>query len=88
MKAIQVVVDEPLLERVDRLARKQKVSRSALVRRLLASGLREEHIAVLAEAERRAYQRRPPTASERAALRELSRAQERVLERLGQEEPW
>jgi len=88
MKAIQIVVDEPLLARVDRLARRQRLSRSALIRRLIASGLEEHQVAVLAEAERRAYEARPPSKEERAAHRALARAQERVLARLGREEPW
>lgn len=88
MKVVQIVVDEPLLDRVDRLARKRGLSRSAVVRRLLASGLREDPIAVLAEAERRSYRRRPPSKEERAAFEALSRAQERVLERLAREERW
>ncbi len=88
MRAIQIVVDEPLLDRVDRLARKGGESRSAVIRRLLAAGLRDAQIAVLVEAERRSYRRRPPTSEERAAWSALSREQQKVLERLGREERW
>jgi metal-responsive CopG/Arc/MetJ family transcriptional regulator len=88
MKAIQIVVDQPLLDRVDRLARRWKLSRSASIRRLISVGLREQQLAVLAEAEERSYRQRPPSKEERAAFDELSLAQERVLERLGREEPW
>jgi metal-responsive CopG/Arc/MetJ family transcriptional regulator len=84
MKAIQIVVDEPLLHRVDRLARKQRLSRSALIRRLISSGLREEQIVALAETERRAYEAHPPSREERAAFRALSRAQRRVMDRSGE----
>lgn len=88
MKAIQIVIDEPLLDRVDRLARAWKTSRSASIRRLVSAGLREHQLAALAEAERRSYQKRPPSKDERAAFDALTRAQQKVLERLEREESW
>ena len=88
MKAIQIVVDENLLRRVDRAARRQRVSRSAIVRRLLEVGLERESLAALAEAERRAYAEKPLSAAERDALGDLQRAQERVLDELAREDAW
>lgn len=86
MKAIQIVIDEPLLDQVDRQARRWKLSRSASIRRLVSAGLREHRLAALAEAERRSYERRPLSKEEREGLQELSRAQEVVLDRLGRDE--
>jgi metal-responsive CopG/Arc/MetJ family transcriptional regulator len=88
MKAIQIVVDEELLERVDRAARRRKSSRSATIRRLVGIGLEQEALAALALAEARAYRRKPETAEERAATRSLARSQQRVLDDLAKKERW
>jgi metal-responsive CopG/Arc/MetJ family transcriptional regulator len=88
MKAIQVVVDEELLERVDRSAKRLKSSRSAAFRRLLAVGLEQEALSGLARAEARAYARAPASKDEMAAFRALSRSQRRVMQDLAREERW
>jgi metal-responsive CopG/Arc/MetJ family transcriptional regulator len=77
-----------LLSRLDRAARKHKLSRSRYVRDSLEAVLRAEHIRDLAEAERQAYARKPLTAAERATDSVLSRAQDKVLRRLAREDPW
>lgn len=82
MKAIQIVVGEELLERVDRTARRLDLSRSAAIRRLVELGLEQEALAALANAEARAYARKPVTREERDALRALGRSQRRVLDAL------
>ncbi len=88
MKAIQVVVDEELLERVDRSARRLKSSRSAAFRRLLALGLEQDALVALARAEARAYARTPESKDEAAAFRSLARSQRRVMRDLSGEEHW
>jgi metal-responsive CopG/Arc/MetJ family transcriptional regulator len=88
MKAIQIVVDEDLLARVDRSAKRLKSSRSAAFRRLLALGLEQEALSGLARAEAHAYARTPASKEETAALRALSRSQRRVLQDLAREERW
>jgi metal-responsive CopG/Arc/MetJ family transcriptional regulator len=88
MKPVQIVLDADLLSRLDRAARKHKLSRSRYVRDSLEAVLRAEHIRDLAEAERQAYARKPLTAAERATDRVLSRAQDKVLQRLAREDPW
>jgi metal-responsive CopG/Arc/MetJ family transcriptional regulator len=88
MRPIQVVLDDDLLARVDRAARKRKASRSATMRRLLEAGLERESIAALVEAERAAYAKQPATREERDSVRALTRAQARVLDKLAREQPW
>jgi len=88
MKAIQIVVDEDLLRRVDRSARRLKSSRSAAVRRLLEAGLESEALAALARAEAEAYARVPESKEERAAFRSLERSQQRVIDELARKERW
>ena len=88
MKAIQIVVDEDLLRRVDRSARRLKSSRSAAVRRLLEVGLESEALAALARAEADAYARVPESKDERAAFRALARSQKRVMDELTRADRW
>jgi len=88
MKAIQIVVDEDLLRRVDRSARRLKSSRSAAVRRLLEAGLESEALAALARAESKAYARVPESKEESAAFRSLAKSQRRVLDDLARTDQW
>jgi metal-responsive CopG/Arc/MetJ family transcriptional regulator len=88
MKAIQIVVDQELLARVDRSARRLKASRSAAVRRLLELGLEQEALTSLARAEARAYARKPVSREERDALASLERSQNRVLDELARTDRW
>lgn len=88
MKAIQIMVDEKLLTRVDRAARRRHVSRSAFIRRSVEAALSSEHLRALVEADRKAYEARPQTAEERASYRALSSSQARVLGELSGEESW
>jgi metal-responsive CopG/Arc/MetJ family transcriptional regulator len=88
MKTVQIVLDEELLAELDRVARKRRASRSAFIRESVAQTLSALRIREQVEAERRAYLRRPQTADERAALRTLSRAQDRVLAQLGKKDRW
>lgn len=88
MKAVQVVLDEELLARVDRSARHLKASRSAVVRHLLELGLEQEGLAMLARKEARAYAKSPETKEERDALGALGKAQKRVLDDLARTDRW
>lgn len=88
MKAVQVVLDEELLARVDRSARHLKTSRSAVVRHLLELGLEQEGLATLARKEASAYKKTPETKDERDALAALTKAQRRVLDDLARTDRW
>jgi len=55
MKPIQVLFDEPLLDRLDAHADVKKLGRSAVLRRAAAEYLRRHRARATAEAYRRAY---------------------------------
>ena len=88
MKAVQIVVDEELLTRVDHTARRLKSSRSAAFRRLVEIGLEHEALAELARKEARAYARKPASRADRDAFRALARSQQRVIDELSRTERW
>jgi metal-responsive CopG/Arc/MetJ family transcriptional regulator len=64
METIQIVIDSKLRQAADRVAKRQKVNRSALVREALREHLKRLHIKELEERERRAYQKQPQTNEE------------------------
>lgn len=88
MKPVQVVLDEEMIRRIDRRARKVGVSRSAFIRDALEQILRGERLDELSAQERAAYQARPLTNDEQSAARALRGAQDRVLARLDDEGRW
>jgi metal-responsive CopG/Arc/MetJ family transcriptional regulator len=57
MKAIQVLIDVPLLERLDADEEVKRDGRSAVLRRAVAEYLRKRRARTTAEAYRRAYAR-------------------------------
>ena len=59
MKTIQVVVDEPTLKRANRVARTQRINRSALIRRALAAYFRRLDVEELEARDRAGYDRIP-----------------------------
>lgn len=59
MVTIQVVIDETLLRAADRVARRQKVNRSSLMRLALREHLRRLRIREMEKAEREGYERHP-----------------------------
>lgn len=59
METIQVVLDAKLLKAADTAAKKEKVNRSALMRRALEEHLKRLHIRELEERDRRGYQAKP-----------------------------
>ena len=68
------------------MARRKGLSRSAFIRRSLELALGDQRIEELAEAERKAYAKRPPTADERSAQLALYEAQDRAMALLASEE--
>lgn len=59
MKAIQITLDERLLEKLDSNEEVKRDGRSAVIRRAVADYLRKKRQATIAEAYRRAYSKRP-----------------------------
>lgn len=59
METIQVVLDEKLLRAADTAAKREKVNRSALIRRALEEHLKRLHARDLEERDRRGYLAKP-----------------------------
>jgi metal-responsive CopG/Arc/MetJ family transcriptional regulator len=59
METIQVVIDSKLLQAADRLAKRTKQNRSALIRDALRAHLRDVRIRELEERDRRGYEQQP-----------------------------
>jgi metal-responsive CopG/Arc/MetJ family transcriptional regulator len=64
MQTIQVVLGDKLLKAADQAARKQKVNRSALIRRALQEHLERQRLSELEERDRRGYEARPQRINE------------------------
>ncbi len=64
MRTVQIVLDEELLGVADRVARKSKVSRSALVRQALREYLQKLHLREQERRDREGYERYPDTPGE------------------------
>ena len=64
MKTIQITIDEPLLEAVDRLTAEMRTNRSAFFRDAAQRALKRHHIAAMEEQHRRGYVERPQTREE------------------------
>ena len=64
METIQVVLSPDLLKAADKLAKRQKVNRSALIRRALQEYLSRQQVAHLEEVERRGYEAHPQRTQE------------------------
>ena len=62
METIQVVLEGDLLRRVDKVARRLKVNRSALIREALRQHLKQLQMRSREEADRRGYERNPEDA--------------------------
>ena len=61
METIQVVLDEDLLRATDRVAKRTKVNRSALVREALREYLKRIHYQELERRDREGYEKHPDT---------------------------
>jgi metal-responsive CopG/Arc/MetJ family transcriptional regulator len=59
VQIIQVVLEEKLLKAADTAAKREKVNRSALIRRALEEHLKRLHIRDLEERDRRGYRAKP-----------------------------
>jgi metal-responsive CopG/Arc/MetJ family transcriptional regulator len=64
MQTIQVVLEEKLLRDADRVVRKTKTNRSALIREALREHLKRVRMHELEEQERRGYEKFPQTLDE------------------------
>lgn len=64
METIQVVLNRKLLKAADVAAKRQKLNRSALIRRALEEHLKHLHTLELEERDRRGYQLRPQKVEE------------------------
>ena len=64
MKPIQILIDQPLVEAVDREARRQKTDRSKLVREALRTYLAHSKRRALEERHRQGYAAHPTPAGE------------------------
>lgn len=69
MNPVQIVIDKPLLQKVDRVAKKHAQSRSEFIREALRQALKRLEYLDAVEEERRAYQRVPTTKDELALAR-------------------
>lgn len=67
MKVIQVTIDEPLLEELDKAAACDGIARSALVRDAVARMLRKRHFEEMDRAHAESYRREPQDMEEIAA---------------------
>jgi metal-responsive CopG/Arc/MetJ family transcriptional regulator len=64
METIQVVIDSKLRQIADRLAKRKKINRSALMREALREYAKRERIREMEERERKAYEAHPQTDEE------------------------
>jgi Arc/MetJ-type ribon-helix-helix transcriptional regulator len=64
METIQVVLDKKLLQAADRVVRRKKTNRSALIRDALRQHLRQLDIRAKEAQERKAYSRQPQKVEE------------------------
>ena len=59
MQTIQVVLEEKLLKDTDRVVRRKKTNRSALIREALREHLKRVEMRELEDRDRRGYEKRP-----------------------------
>jgi len=64
METIQVVLDSKLRQTADRLAKRKKMNRSAIMREALREYAKRERIREMEERDRRAYEAHPQTDEE------------------------
>ncbi len=64
MKTIQITIDEPLLDQVDRLTAELQTNRSAFFREAAQRALKRHRTAALEEQHRHGYTSRPQTRDE------------------------
>lgn len=72
MAIIQVVLDSKLLKTADRAAKRQKVNRSALIRRALQEHLKRLRETELEQRERSGYMAHPQDPQENRYLEEIT----------------
>jgi len=59
MKTIQMTIDEPLLEAVDRVVERRRTTRSAFVRQALEAALERDRLAAMEDQHARGYAKHP-----------------------------
>jgi len=64
METVQIVLDKKLLEATDRVARRTKQNRSALVREALREHLRRLEVSTLEERDRQGYSKQAQSGGE------------------------
>ncbi|HBH28131.1 MAG: ribbon-helix-helix protein, CopG family [Desulfofustis sp. PB-SRB1] len=64
MRTIQMTLDEDLVQAVDRVSKKLRISRSAFTRKALREALARHHIEQLEREHRQGYERSPVGAAE------------------------
>jgi metal-responsive CopG/Arc/MetJ family transcriptional regulator len=72
VETIQVVLDAKLLKATDTAAKRQKLNRSALIRKALEEHLRRLRVLELEERDRRGYQARPQQSEESLSWEEAA----------------
>jgi metal-responsive CopG/Arc/MetJ family transcriptional regulator len=72
METIQVVIDTKLLKAADIAAKRQKVNRSALIRKALEEHLKRLHVLELEKRDRRGYQAQPQRIEEYRPWEEIA----------------
>jgi metal-responsive CopG/Arc/MetJ family transcriptional regulator len=72
METIQVVLDAKLLKAADMAAKRQRMNRSALIRRALEEHLKRMRVLDLEERDRRGYQAQPQRVEEYQAWEEAA----------------
>jgi metal-responsive CopG/Arc/MetJ family transcriptional regulator len=72
METIQIVLDKSLLQATDRVARRMKRNRSALVREALREHLKRLEVRMAEERDREGYSRQPQTDDELSWEREAA----------------
>ena len=72
METIQIVLDKKLLKATDVAAKRQKVNRSALIRRALQDHLRRLHEIELEKQDFRGYAAQPQSSDEYAAWEKIA----------------
>lgn len=66
METIQIVIDSKLRQTADRLAKRKKVNRSAIMREALREYAKRERIREMEERDRKGYEAQPETEEELA----------------------
>lgn len=87
MKTTKVALDEGLLKEADRVARRLKLNRSALVREALRQYLRQVRVREREAADRAGYEKHPERAAELGAWDRVTSRTSRPLKSAREDHP-